>query len=73
MKNLVLYVPSEKKCLPCHYVKQLIKDNNYPVTIKRGGYHPLVTKHPTLIIGEASAIIGPLAIESYFKTYFGDK
>lgn len=73
MKDLVLYVPMEKRCAPCAFIKNLIQERNYPVKVKAGGYHPLVTKHPTMVIGEASAIVGPLAIQSYLETYYGDK
>lgn len=67
MTDRVLY--TQEKCVPCRYLEKVIKENNIQVTNKTGGYHPLVNQRPTLIIDNASAIVGVIAIEKYFKTH----
>lgn len=69
MVVLDLYV-KDSSCAACKYVRQLVGEHRLPVDIKIGGYHPLVTKHPTLIIDNASAIVGAVSIENYLETHF---
>ena len=69
MSELVLH--TQKGCAPCRFLEKVIKDNSLEkkIVLKLDGYHPLVNKRPTLIIDNASAIVGVLAIEKYFKTH----
>lgn len=69
MVVLDLYVKSTP-CAACAYVKEMVREHELPVNIKVGGYHPLANKHPTLILDNASAIVGAVAIEQYLKTHF---
>lgn len=69
MSKLVLH--TQKGCVPCRYLEKMIKDNSLGDMIEFApdSYHPLVNKRPTLIIDNASALVGVIAIEKYFKTH----
>ena len=69
MSKYVLY--TQTGCAPCRFLERIIKENNLEDVIENqeDGYHPLVNKRPTLIIDNASAIVGVLAIESYIQKH----
>lgn len=72
MVTLDLYVAG-RKCSSCDKVKRFVRSKNLPVSVKVDGYHPLVNNQPTLIIDDASAIIGADSILSFLNTYFVKK
>lgn len=69
MVVLDLYVKGSP-CAACTYIKEMVREHRLPVNFKVDAYHPLANKHPTLILDNASAIVGAVSIETYLNTHF---